>query len=1078
MLLNNFTLLRRLRTALTTNQPTVSQRAKRLRVKRALGHEQLEGRRVLTLPLTLLTAEADTVMINSPTGNVVNDTLSLNAFINTGSDIDSYYFAPQFSGSYTIDVGDFNNSVDPEVAVYVASTGVRIGYNDDVSFLVDDARLTLSLLADVRYIVAVADETGTNTGELSLKIQGSSNTVVSGTTLNSFGDAVLTVNLDVNTDIDLYQIVAPEDATGALQVSFSGATFTPRVALFNAAGDMISNPGASLSNFAIVPNEVYRLSVYSANYASSGTATMIINFTDTTAVVTNTADSGPGSLRQAMLDANAHLNEGTPDTIRFNIPGAGPHTIALASALPNITESVIIDASTQPFATPGFPSVAIDGGALVGNIDGLRILASNTTIKQLNVRRFPNDGVEVQANNVLLESLTVGSDWTVDVAAGNANYGIRIAGVSNTVFACNSVANGLGGLIITGDASDNNLIVGSGFGMARNGTDAIPNNGHGILIVDADATRIQQNYASGNASAGIALTGSATSTVIVGNFIGVSLLGTAALPNAGDGVLIQSPGNRIGGPGAGERNVISGNGKSGITISGLAALGNTIEGNLIGTDPTGTFAIPNSGNGIRVLNAGNTRIGSETEATGANLISGNGSSGITFSQSGSAGGRVFGNKIGTTVSGMAPLGNAGHGVLINANASGIIVGGSTALAGNLISANGASGITLAVNSGGNEVQGNLIGTNSNASGPLGNGTSGITVQSTKNRIGGPDPRFGNTIGGNANGISLTGAAATLNVISFNNIGTLVAPNISRGVQFSTGASGNVVGPENSIVKNETGVRVNDGSIRNRIVQNSFFENTNAGIDLYPGAGINPQDPGDADGGGNLRQNSPTINGSPLKIGDDLEANFSVDSAPANAAYPLNVEFYLSDGSGEGLRFLADTVYTLVDVTAGSKTVSFVGAAIGLVAGASRIVALATDANGNTSEFSAERVLADPAVAASLRQGVQQNGNRLDVNDDGVVSPLDVLNVISALKSVSVRTSEGDLNRSMVNKFFDTNGDGQLSPLDVLLVINGLRRPSVSSSVPAIEDEKEESTIWDEAILETSLELGSSELTQP
>src|SRR5687767_11244452 len=62
--------------------------------------------------------------------------------------------------------------------------------------------------------------------------------------------------------------------------------------------------------------------------------------------VTTNADSGAGSLRQAILDSNA--SAGTVDVITFNIPGAGPHTIVLASALPDITDPVVVDATTQP----------------------------------------------------------------------------------------------------------------------------------------------------------------------------------------------------------------------------------------------------------------------------------------------------------------------------------------------------------------------------------------------------------------------------------------------------------------------------------------------------------------------------------------------------------------------------------------------------------------------------------------------------------------------------------------------------------------------------------------------------------
>src|SRR5690242_19760999 len=64
-----------------------------------------------------------------------------------------------------------------------------------------------------------------------------------------------------------------------------------------------------------------------------------------TYLVTNTADSGPGSLRQAILDANSHAGA---DTIAFNIPGPGPHVIAPQSPLPLITDSAFIAGRSQP----------------------------------------------------------------------------------------------------------------------------------------------------------------------------------------------------------------------------------------------------------------------------------------------------------------------------------------------------------------------------------------------------------------------------------------------------------------------------------------------------------------------------------------------------------------------------------------------------------------------------------------------------------------------------------------------------------------------------------------------------------
>ena len=620
--------------------------------------------------------------------------------------------------------------------------------------------------------------------------------------------------------------------------------------------------------------------------------------------------------------------------------------------------------------------------------------------------------------------------------------------------------------------------------MARPGNVALPNLGNGILIVDGDSTRIFQVHISGNNLSGIAITGSATATDVVGNFIGTSLMGGAAVPNIGDGILVQSSGNKIGGPGFGEGNTISGNRQSGIRISGLAASNNTVEGNMIGTDPTGAFAIPNNGSGVLVSNAPNNRIGSATAAAGGNVISGNRSSGINFSLAGSSGGVVYGNKIGTTKSGTLALGNSGNGILINSGATGIVVGGETTLKRNLISANSASGVTIGTNSNNNTISGNYIGTNVSGTSALGNRIAGITVQSSGNLIGGTVQRVGNRIAGNPTGISLTGAGVTQNTIRSNIIGTTSVPNTLRGIQFSGGASGNTVGPSNSISGNESGIRVNDGSINNRITRNSLSSNTNLGIDLFPLAGVNPLDAGDADGGGNLGQNSPTLNNSPLKIGNDLQVNFSVNSLPANAAYPLAIEFYSSDGAGEGRTYLAGTTYTVANFAVGPKTSTFLGAATNLVVGSTKIIALATDANGNTSEFSAEQLLSAPA--AIMQASFQTSSEKLDVNKDGVVSPLDVLNVVNAMNSGLVAAGEGEYSSGVTetgrdgrllnqNTLYDTNGDGVLSPLDVVLVVNRLQQSTQTSAVPEIEHEKLGQEANDQALEELSLEGALSAL---
>jgi fructose-specific component phosphotransferase system IIB-like protein len=134
-------------------------------------------------------------------------------------------------------------------------------------------------------------------------------------------------------------------------------------------------------------------------------------------VVTNANDHGAGSLRQAMLDANA-----TPglDNITFNIPAAGVQTINLLIALPVITDPVVIDATTQP-GYSGVPLIELNGAQTAGN--GLQITAGNSTIRGFIINRFNSGGVAgilltTNGGNVI-QSNFIGTDTNGNAAQKN-----------------------------------------------------------------------------------------------------------------------------------------------------------------------------------------------------------------------------------------------------------------------------------------------------------------------------------------------------------------------------------------------------------------------------------------------------------------------------------------------------------------------------------------------------------------------------------------------------------------------------------------------------------------------------------
>jgi len=111
-------------------------------------------------------------------------------------------------------------------------------------------------------------------------------------------------------------------------------------------------------------------------------------------VVTNTNDSRAGSFRQAILDSNA---SGPADTIIFNIPGPGIHRIDLASALPDITNPVVIDGTQQP-GWGSTPLIEVNGAAVASPNAVMTVSAGSTKIRALSITQGPDAGIRLQTN--------------------------------------------------------------------------------------------------------------------------------------------------------------------------------------------------------------------------------------------------------------------------------------------------------------------------------------------------------------------------------------------------------------------------------------------------------------------------------------------------------------------------------------------------------------------------------------------------------------------------------------------------------------------------------------------------------
>ena len=257
-----------------------------------------------------------------------------------------------------------------------------------------------------------------------------------------------------------------------------------------------------------------------------------------TFTVLNVADAGPDSLRQAIIDANTAPG---PDDIRFNIPGPGPFSIIPQTALPGISDPVVIDGTTQPgFA--GRPIIELNGSASIFNFNffgsGLTINAPST-VRGLAINRFNGYGIEL--NNVdggVIAGNFIGTDPLGVVDLGNGFGGIELFDSRNVV---------IGGQT----AADGNVISG--------------NNGVGINI--------------------FGFSGLPGGNTIQGNMIGTDRAGVRAVPNNRGGIVVNASGNRIGGTGAGQANTIAFNGSNGVQVGfsffsqGIDA--NPIRGNAI-----------------------------------------------------------------------------------------------------------------------------------------------------------------------------------------------------------------------------------------------------------------------------------------------------------------------------------------------------------------------------------------------------------------------------------------------------------------------------------------------------------------
>ena len=169
-------------------------------------------------------------------------------------------------------------------------------------------------------------------------------------------------------------------------------------------------------------------------------------------------------------------------------------TITPTSALPTITEAVIIDGTTQT-GFSGTPLIQLSGGS-AGTASGLHITAGNSTVKGLIINQFSQYGIRLETNgNNIIQGNYIGTNAAGTAASGNSVYGLWINNVANnaiggTVAGTRNIISGNGndGISITGNSGTGNIIQGNYIGTDVNGTADLGNNASGVTI-DAAANR-------------------------------------------------------------------------------------------------------------------------------------------------------------------------------------------------------------------------------------------------------------------------------------------------------------------------------------------------------------------------------------------------------------------------------------------------------------------------------------------------------------------------------------------------------------------------------------------------------------
>ncbi len=584
---------------------------------------------------------------------------------------------------------------------------------------------------------------------------------------------------------------------------------------------------------------------------------------------------------------------------------------------------------------------------------GIYVLRSNGNVIRDNlISGNQAAGVRLESadsRNNLIANNYIGTDESGTIDLGNTTNGIVLFGATHNTIQNNLLSgNNDNGLLIAEASADFNVVVSNTIGTDVTGSADLGNSESGIRIrTGASSNQIGDasgngNLISGNNQYGIYIeSDSSDANMIQGNKIGTDQTGNTALRNNRTGIYISqadktqiggTAGTTIGGACTGACNLISGNGSS-TSYRGIETVNNAnatiIEANYIGTNISGTLALPNTNYGIFIDSSSNGTIGGFGAAR--NVVSGNACHGMRIEGSGHV---VENNYVGVGSDGVTSLGNGCSGIRVDAS--------NSTFSENVLSANTSHGLWGQGNEDNNIYSDNLIGVGADGTTALGNGLSGIHIDGNNSNWTSDHQIDGNTIANNGEyGVSTGGTRVQLLNITTNDIYS----NTLDGVRFghSSIGSGNTVGAGN-VIRDNGGNGISVATTQRQTISGSaIFDNGSLSIDLGED-GATANDPDDLDTGANLLQNFPTL----IDAASQGGSSYVAASLNTVSNTVVTLDFYSSttcDGTIE--QYLGDT--TALTDASGNVTVT---QAFGVFAPVGDyILGTATDADGNTSELS-------------------------------------------------------------------------------------------------------------------------------